>query len=424
MRFAPKRSSLCYYFYYLIYYSKLDLLAYSPQCRYLTILRHWELYSNQPRGVIIKISNIYVCPQSFATSLRSSSLRIFPVEVFFGVDAWGWVDYSAMTWNDSLVTLVQSLPIPDMQIREVLSWQIPWAASKTHHADLSKSKYDGNGEPQKPLVARPTYCGYELQRWLPIHGGGLQVLPRRFIFRPICETRCQPCSMANDDAFLGKDMNENMSKYCQDVRVHLATRDDDIFAPVHDRNGAIGMHYSQISSVETSSLEGFFGSLGISEVLIIDQSARWFDQESWWISGNKPPSSRYCLLLQSRRRSFRREEHLSEAQYHLGARTRPVLPRLSRRHGLAARWDERAVPSSKPSKKAVRSFGWRDHRSRYEWWSKQHVVGKSVDLTSLFSNIRARQKIGVLPNKYSIHSGLTSNHKRGPVWFPFSRALQ
>lgn len=87
--------------------------------------------------------------------------------------------------------------------------------------------------------------------------------------------------MANDDAFLGKDINENMSKYCQDVRVHLATRNDDIFAPVHNRNGAIGMHYSQISSMETSSLEGFFGGLGISEVLIIDQSVKWFDQESW-----------------------------------------------------------------------------------------------------------------------------------------------
>lgn len=59
-----------------------------------------------------------------------------------------------------------------------------------------------------------------------------------------------------------------MSKHYHDVRVHLAARDDDIFAPVHNRNGAIGMHYSQISSVETSSLECFFGSLGISKVLI------------------------------------------------------------------------------------------------------------------------------------------------------------
>lgn len=62
-----------------------------------------------------------------------------------------------------------------------------------------------------------------------------------------------------------------MSKYYQDVRVHLAARNDDIFAPVHDRNGAIGMHYGQISSMETSPLEGFFGRLGISKVLIIDQ---------------------------------------------------------------------------------------------------------------------------------------------------------
>lgn len=69
---------------------------------------------------------------------------------------------------------------------------------------------------------------------------------------------------------------------CQDVSVHLAARYDDIFAPVHDRNGAIGMYYSQISSVETSSLEGFFGSLGVSKVLIIDQS---MSQEPWRISG-------------------------------------------------------------------------------------------------------------------------------------------
>ena len=88
MNFAHKRSSLCYYLYYLIYYFKLDLLAYSPLCSYLTMLRHWKLYSTQRN----------VCPQSLATSLRSSTLRIFPVEVFFGVDAWGWVDYSAMTW--------------------------------------------------------------------------------------------------------------------------------------------------------------------------------------------------------------------------------------------------------------------------------------------------------------------------------------
>ena len=92
--------------------------------------------------------------------------------------------------------------------------------------------------------------------------------------------------MANDDAFLGKDMDESVSKRCQDVRIHLAARYYDIFAPVHDCDRAIGMHYSQISSVETSSLEGLFGSLGISKVLTIDQLVRWFGQDL----GNKPPS--------------------------------------------------------------------------------------------------------------------------------------
>ncbi len=50
----------------------------------------------------------------------------------------------------------------------------------------------------------------------------------------------------------------------------LAPRDDDVLAPVHDRDVPVGVPHSEVARVEVSSAEGLARRLGVLEVLLHD----------------------------------------------------------------------------------------------------------------------------------------------------------